>query len=193
MDQIIAKLLRLDLELGKGKKVPEVCNRIGGRRTDQLSLASDVWRHTAGDGQGTQSPAEGERSSEEGGGRAGAGHGDLEGSCQGKLLISGASTATDRPRPSPFGVSDKFRPYRVLGQPRRTQRYRSRRPSDGPPLLREKRSLAWQRRRFGAGGIHRLLVERRRHINFIFIDGQSEFGALEEVWNLPWHKRNLPP
>jgi len=29
VDQIISKLLRADVELGKGKKVPEVCKLIG--------------------------------------------------------------------------------------------------------------------------------------------------------------------
>ena len=64
----------------------------------------------------------------------------------------------------PEKVSER-RACRVLGQPRSTQRYQSRRPDDELRLLREMRVLARQRPRFGAERIHRLLVERHWHVN----------------------------
>ena len=57
------------------------------------------------------------------------------------------------------------RACRVLDQPRSTQRYASRRPDDDHRLLREMRSLARQRPRFGADRIHRWLVKRHWHVN----------------------------
>ena len=53
----------------------------------------------------------------------------------------------------------------MLDQPRSTQRYASRRPDDDQRLLREMRSLARQRPRFGADRIHRWLVKRHWHVN----------------------------
>jgi putative transposase len=47
----------------------------------------------------------------------------------------------------------------VLGQPRGTQRYQSRRPEDEQQLLRNMRRLARQRPRFGADRIHKSLVK----------------------------------
>ena len=61
-------------------------------------------------------------------------------------------------------VSER-RACRVLGQPRSTQRYRSRRREDEPRLLGEMRSLARQRPRFGAERIHELLVVRDWRVN----------------------------
>jgi len=57
VDQIVAKLLKADVELGKGKKVPEVCKLLEvvtqSHRTDLLSLASEAGWHEARDGQAT--------------------------------------------------------------------------------------------------------------------------------------------
>ena len=69
-----------------------------------------------------------------------------------------------RRRLGPEKVSER-RACRVLDQPRSTQRYQSRRPNDEPQLLREMRRLAWQRPRYGADRIHRLLVERHWQVN----------------------------
>ena len=57
------------------------------------------------------------------------------------------------------------RACRVLDQPRSTQRYERWVSPDEDRLLREMRSLARQRPRFGAERIHRLLVERHWHVN----------------------------
>ena len=69
-----------------------------------------------------------------------------------------------RRRLGPNKVSER-RACRVLDQPRGTQRYRTRRPSDEQRLLREMRQLARQRPRFGVDRIHKLLVERDWHVN----------------------------
>ena len=61
-------------------------------------------------------------------------------------------------------VSER-RACRVLGQPRNTQRYQSRRVDDEPRLLREMRLLARQRPRFGSGRIYRLLTQRGWTVN----------------------------
>ena len=53
----------------------------------------------------------------------------------------------------------------MLDQPRSTQRYQLRRVDDEPRLLREMRSLARQRPRFGADRIDRWLVKRHWHVN----------------------------
>jgi putative transposase len=69
-----------------------------------------------------------------------------------------------RSRLGPERVSER-RACRVLGQPRNTQRYQSRRVDDEPRLLREMRLLARQRPRFGSGRIHRLLTQRGWTVN----------------------------
>ena len=53
----------------------------------------------------------------------------------------------------------------MLDQPRGTQRYQPRTPSDEPRLLREMRQLARQRPRFGADRIHKLLIAREWQVN----------------------------
>ena len=69
-----------------------------------------------------------------------------------------------RRRLGPERVSER-RACRVLGQPRNTQRYQSQRADDEPGLLREMRSLARQRPRFGSGRIYRLLTQRGWTVN----------------------------
>ena len=69
-----------------------------------------------------------------------------------------------RSRLGPERVSER-RACRVLGQPRNTQRYQSRRSDDEPRLLREMRELARQRPRFGSSRIHRLLTQRGWTVN----------------------------
>ena len=53
----------------------------------------------------------------------------------------------------------------MLDQPRGTQRYQPRTPSDEPRLLREMRQLARQRPRLVADRIHKLLIAREWHVN----------------------------
>ena len=62
-----------------------------------------------------------------------------------------------RSRLGPERVSGR-RACLVLGQPRNTQRYQSQRVDDERDLLRDMRSLARQRPRFGSGRIYRLLM-----------------------------------
>ena len=69
-----------------------------------------------------------------------------------------------RNRLGPERVSER-RACRVLGQPRNTQRYQSRRVDDEPRLLREMRLLARQRPRFGSVRIYRLLTQRGWTVN----------------------------
>ena len=51
VEKIVPKLRKADVELGKGKKVPEICKLLEvvdrGVRTDVLPLAAEVWRHEA--------------------------------------------------------------------------------------------------------------------------------------------------
>ena len=72
--------------------------------------------------------------------------------------------STVRSRLGPERVSER-RACRVLGQPRNTQRYQSRRVDDEPALLHEMRSLARQRPRFGSGRIYRLLTQQGWAVN----------------------------
>ena len=128
---------------------------------------SEGWWHAAGDGHGIQSPAEIEGSTEEDGPRAGSGHGDPQGSREGKLVSPERrrrTTTEVRRRLGPQKVSGR-RGCRVLGQPRSTQRYPSRRLDDELRLLRETRVLAGGRPRFGAERIHRWLLERDGQVN----------------------------
>ena len=59
----------------------------------------------------------------------------------------------------------EHRACRVLGQPRNTQRYQSRRAGDERGLLRKMRLLARQRPRFGSGRIYQLLTQRCCTVN----------------------------
>ena len=74
VDQIVAKLRKADIELGKGKKVPEVCKLpeiVTQRlRTDVLSLATEVRWYEAWHGQATDGFGERERTAVEDGCRA---------------------------------------------------------------------------------------------------------------------------
>ena len=58
VDQIAAKLRKADVELGKGKRVTEICKLLEivtqSQRTDLLSLAAEVWWYEARDGQATE-------------------------------------------------------------------------------------------------------------------------------------------
>jgi hypothetical protein len=71
-DQIIAKLRRADVELGKGKTVPDACKVPGISEQTYLPPALEIWRYAAGDGEGTESPSKREYSAEEDGGQAGS-------------------------------------------------------------------------------------------------------------------------
>ena len=48
-EQIIPMLRRADVELGQGKKIPEVCKLLGITQQTYLPLASEVWEHAARD------------------------------------------------------------------------------------------------------------------------------------------------
>ena len=86
VDQIIANLRRADVLLGKGTNVLELRKQLEITEQTCLPPAAEVWWHAAEDGQGTQSPAERERSAEKHVRRAGAGYGDCEGRREGKLV-----------------------------------------------------------------------------------------------------------
>ena len=95
---------------------------------------SEVRRHATGDGQGAEGPSKRKFSAEEDGGRVGSGHGDPQGSREGKLVSLARRwwTVTEvRRRLGPEKISER-RACRVLGQLRSTQRYQSRRPNDEP-------------------------------------------------------------
>ena len=49
-------------------------------------MGSEVWWHGLGDGQGAEDPSKGKSSAVEDGARAGSGHGDPQGSREGKLV-----------------------------------------------------------------------------------------------------------
>ena len=171
VDQIVSKLRKADVELGKGKKAAFTCKLqeiiSSTHRTDLLPLAAEVWWHEARDGQATESSGERERKAEEDGSRASPRYGDPQGGRQGKLVSPERrrrTVSTVRSRLGPERVSER-RACRVLGQPRNTQRYQSRRVDDEPRLLREMRLLARQRPRFGSGRIYRLLTQRGWTVN----------------------------
>ena len=50
VDQIIAKLRRADVELGKGKKVPEVCKTLGITGQQTATQVATVFPFFNGDG-----------------------------------------------------------------------------------------------------------------------------------------------
>ena len=120
VDEIIPKLRRADVELGKGKKVPEV-QTAGDYGTDVLPLASEVRRYAAGYGEGIEEPSKGECSFETNGCESSVGYGDIEGSGEGKLVSPERRRRTIkqvRRRLGPQRISER-RACRVLGQPRR--------------------------------------------------------------------------
>ena len=128
VDQIIAKLRRADVLLGKGTNVPELCKQLEISEQTYLLLATEVWWHAAGDGQGTQSPAERERSAEKDGCREDSQYGDFKGSHEGKLVSPERrhrTTTEVRRRLGAQKVLER-RVCRVLDQPRSTQRNQSR-------------------------------------------------------------------
>lgn len=69
-----------------------------------------------------------------------------------------------RRRLGPKRVSER-RACRVLGQPRSTQRYRSRQRPDERSLLKEMRGITKRRPRFGCPRVHRELVADGRQVN----------------------------
>ncbi len=69
-----------------------------------------------------------------------------------------------RRRLGPQNVSQR-RACRVLGQPRGTQRYQSRRPADETRLLGEMRRVARRRPRFGSPRVHQTIVATGWQVN----------------------------
>ena len=130
-------------------------------------MASEVWRHGAGDVQIAQVARERERPLEEARGRAGLGHGDCEGSRKGKLVSPERKRRTVeevRRRLGPEKISER-RACQVLGQSRSTQRYVKRRPADEAKLLAEMRRIARRRPRFGSPRICDALRTRGWKVN----------------------------
>ena len=72
VDQIIAKLRRADVELGKGKTVPDACKVLGISEQTYYRWRQKYGGMPAGDGKGTESPSKRECSAEEDGGGAGS-------------------------------------------------------------------------------------------------------------------------
>lgn len=130
-------------------------------------MASEVWRYAARYAEGDEISSEGECPPEAAGCEPGLGHGDLEGSGEGKLVSPERRrrTITEvRRRLGPNRISER-RACRVLGQARSTQRYASPRPSDEVQLLQEMRRLARHRPRYGAERIHQELLARNWTVN----------------------------
>ena len=139
----------------------------GDQSANLLPLATKVWRYGAIDDQGAESTPEGERSAEEDGRRTGFGHGDPEGSRQGKLVDPERRRRTVqevRRRLGPDRVSER-RACRVLGQPRSTQRYKSKRPSQDQSLLKEMRRITARHPRYGCPRVHHELTEKGWSVN----------------------------
>jgi len=139
----------------------------GDQRSDLLPLASEVWWYGSVDGQGVEVPSERERSSEEDGCRTGFGHGDSQGVLQGKLVDPERRRRTVkevRRRLGPDRVSER-KACRVLGQPRSTQRYESRKPSQDEALLKEMRRITHRRPRFGCPRVYDELTKRGWQVN----------------------------
>ena len=168
VDQIISKLRRADVELGKGKKVPEVCKLIGISEQTyyrwrqkyggmQPEMAKELKALQNENARLKKMVAEQALDME-----------ILKEAAKGNYLVNPErrrrTTTEVRRRLGPQKVSER-RACRVLDQPRSTQRYPLRRVDDEPRLLREMRTLARQRPRFGAQRIVRVLVERHWQVN----------------------------
>ena len=132
----LAKLRKADVELGKGKKVPEICKMpecvTWSHRTDLLSLAEEVPWYEASNGPATEGSGERKRSAKEDDCRAGCRQEDPQGGCQGKrvsLERCRRTMSTVRTHLGAERVSQR-RACRVLGQPRNTQRYQTRRANE---------------------------------------------------------------
>ena len=91
-----------------------------------------------------------------------------------------------RSRLGPERVSER-RACRVLGQPRNTQRYQSRRADDEPGLLHEMRLLARQRPRFESARIYRLLTQRGWTVNEKRV--HRLWNAADTLGRVATHKR----
>ena len=131
VDQIIPMLRRADVELGKGKKVPEVCKRLG--ITQQTYYR---WRQKYG-GMAPEMAKELKALQKENTrlkklvADQVLDNAILKGSREGKLLSPERrrlTVAEVRRRLGPETVSER-RACRVLGQPRTTQRYQPQRPA----------------------------------------------------------------
>lgn len=152
MDQITANLRKADVEVGKGKKAHEIYKLQDVTKQTYLSLASKVWWSETSDGQATESIRERESTAKEDGCRASSRYGHCQRGRQGKLLgpeRRRRTVSTIRHRLGRGRILER-RACCVLGQPRDTQRYKSRRANDEPALLHEMRLLSRQRPRFGS-------------------------------------------
>jgi putative transposase len=158
-EEIIAKLREAEVELARGKKIPEVCKQIGvteqtyyrwkkeygGLRVDQAKRLKDLEKENA-------RPQTAAR-------RRGVGQGDFEGSRLGKLLsptkrrraVEHVRDALGRAR-----VSER-RACEVLNQSHSTQRRAKHTPSDEPGLLKRMVELASDYGRYGYRRVTALL------------------------------------
>lgn len=101
------------------------------------------------------------------GGRASSGHGDSQGSREGKLASPERRRRAIREVRcclGPARVSQR-RAYKVLGQCRGTQRYVKRRPANEAKLLAEMRQISRRRPRFGSPRMHDTLRKRGWTVN----------------------------
>ena len=168
VDQIIPMLRRADVELGKGKKGPEVCKRLG--ITQQTYYR---WRQKYG-GMAPEMAKELKALQKENtrlkklvADQALDNAILKEGSREGKLLSPERrrlTVAEVRRRLGPETVSER-RACRVLGQPRTTQRYQPQRPGDERKLLAEMRSISQRRPRYGSPRVHRTLQATGWYVN----------------------------
>ena len=128
----------------------------GDQRPDLLPLALPLRRDDARRGQGEQAPARGEQALKEGGGRFNARQPDPEEGGLGKLVgLERRRKRVNHVR-AIFKVSER-RACRVLGQPRRTQRYIPKPDPVSDNLTAEIRMLALCHPRYGYKRITALL------------------------------------
>ena len=163
-EQIVAKLRQADVELGKGVKVPQVCEPLGISRqtcSRPRKLADVIWRDGPADGQTVQGVGEGERPAQEARGRSGIGHGDPQGGSRPKRVDPERrrrAVNSVRRRLGHDQVSQR-RSCKALGQPRSTQRYRAKRPEKDRALIGAMRRITDARPRFGCERVHPMLNE----------------------------------
>ncbi len=147
-DEIISKLRQADIELGKGRKVPEVCKSLEITEQTYYRMASEVRGHAARHVEGDEFSSEGERAAETDGCESSLGYGDPEGGGEGKLVSPERRrrTITEvRRRLGPHRISER-RACRVLGQARSTQRYTS--------LRSQMKFVCYRRCVFLLGNVH---------------------------------------
>src|SRR5215203_378118 len=107
---------------------------------------------------------EGERSPQEDRCRSGSGHQHPKGGESGKLLSPARRRAAVKHVRRKLEISER-RACRVIGQPRATQRYRSRRTTEDWALLKEILALSAKNPRYGYRRVWALLRKEGFHVN----------------------------